>query len=1169
MSQFDQTVDNITAMILRPDKSKISRANNSSAILRNHIPAFQDFKLEFLPWLFKKDELITLYDDKTLIQLRWNGIEFGTKNNYPPVICQERQESFTNDCRINYTLIKDGKDEITYSTSLSIPMICNTGETDPWGIKEIDPRQYLHGGFTLTGKGMVKYPVSIEDDKHTLGQINRKLINNNTIQFSFYVDKDMIRSYQKGQIPQFFKITFDTNQCDMVVSCNNNNIDLRLPSVNIIILCAYLTNRSLDEVKQSLKLVDYGDNIYIHSTIDIIFNRAEEVLDKKTINEYITETLSDEKASSVIVITNLMFQYNMFSSNPMIAKGLMLEIQIRRMLMALYSPLYYPDRDSLIRKRYLCAAKYFAKIFSDKIHEISMLPSNYYKIKDTAPDVSKIYKDVEKILGNIVSTINSDISTGSFDKRTGVWVHDGYTSAINSISRLTSTVKKLQKDITKDLQFRYFQNSQFMFQCPSDVPEHGENVGLVNSTTVITSICTIFPNQKQDAVEKIIKCIREFRKQTKSTGNINQFIVIIDDMVINRIDHNNAYTLYQLLRKNKRLGLFGRNDIGIVIDNYLNEIRINIDSGRLIQPILVVNNGILELSKLPLEEIEKFIQFKDNNINDFMRKYPDVLEYVDCDMIQVPSKRTNYITLTVQEFYSLPEDERMNIDFCGLAPWGYFGWNINHRILCNFSEAIRNVFYCSLAKSAIHNKILCKNTFDNYHNSLYTFTPIFDNPVIRASHMAKLGYCQVLWVLVMPYMNGLNQEDGVIVNRDSVHAGMLSSIQVTKHVISVDKAARTDSTDKVILHSNQSKINPITGLPFLNAVLKKGDALVRDFELINSNKNGITHKDNSETYFDFNTARVEKVYIDPAKPSIVNLLLVSHSDLINGDKVSSLGAQKSTVVSIVNRQELPHTPDGMYPNLIMSPTGICTRKTFSMVTSIATFLGAILNKSDPDEQTRFKSSIRVRMGPIENNYDWVKTTDETIKKFDKAKAAYDSWPGQKSVDLANSLFDMVHPYTNEIIKASFAPFDYFKSRHLVNSKKKNICNKGRISEDTHQATANRKSGGAPKFDEMTRNVILVLGAAFTLKELLSEPEDRRESVCLCKTCSCVARYVDNGDESYYVCDICLNKYNECSIIKIELTYAARKFLVLPIARGVSIILNTKQYNGPLMEIKNE
>ena len=1170
--KITEVIDNLTAMILRPDKSKIPTTNNSSAILRNHIPAFQDLMLEYLPWLFKPDECITLYDEGTNIQLKWNGIEFGTKNNNPPVICQEKQESFTNDCRINYTIIQDGKEMITYSITLTIPMLCNTGETDPWGIKSINPRQYNHGGFVLSGKGMIKYPVSIEDDKHALGQVNKKISNNTTDQFSFYVDKDMIRSYNKGQIPQFFKITLDIINCDMMISCNNNNVELRLPPINILIFACYLCNITLEELKNCLKTLDYSDNGDVHNIIDIIIYRAEELISNTSISEYVKNCLSEEKTSSEIVkktsyeivITNLMFQYNMFGLTPNLRKGLMLIVQMRRMLMALYNPIYYPDRDSMIRKRYLCSAKYYAKIFSDKVYEISLL-SLAYKMKDSTPDLTKIQKDIDRTLTGIVSTINSDISTGTFDKRTGVWVHDGYTSSINSISRLTSTVKKLQKDITKDLQFRYFQNSQFMFQCPADVPEHGENVGLVNSTTVITSISTIFPNQKEATVRTIIDVVIKFRKANKVTGNVNAFIVIIDDIVINRIDTNLAYKLYTHLRQLKRHKQLGRHDIGIVIDNYLNEIRINLDNGRLVQPILVVIDGVLELSKVNINDIIKFIETKNNNITEFMDRFPDVLEYVDCDMVQVPSKKTNYIAMSIEDFYTLGEDERKNIDFCGLAEWGYFGWNINHRILCNFSEAIRNVFYCSLAKSAIHNKILSKSTFDNYHNLTYTFTPIFDNPVIRASHMAKLGYCQLLWVLIMPYMNGLNQEDGVIVNRDSVHAGMLSSIQVTKNVIIVNKAARTDYTDKVILHSNQSKINPITGLPFINSIIRKGDALVRDFELINSSKNGITHKDNSETYFDFSSARVEKVYIDQAKPSNVNLILVSHNDMINGDKLSSLGAQKSTVVSIVDKTELPHTPDGLYPNLIMSPTGICTRKTFGMITSLSTFLNATLRKSDFDET--IKSSIRVRMGPIENKFDWINDIEKAKVRFDKAKKYYDSWPNQKSEDLANSLHDMIHPYTNEIIKGSFGQFDYFKSRHLVNYKK-NICNNGHISEDTKQTTANRKSGGAAKFDEMSRNVTICYGAAYTLKELLSEPENRREAIHICKTCSNAARYVDNGEDNYYVCDICINKYDQCSTMRIEITYAARKFLELPKSRGVTILCNESEYNGPMMDFKS-
>jgi len=1155
-------VESITAMVLKPDHSKIEGAVGPSAMLRNHIHAFQDLMLEYLPWLFKAGEKIIICESPTLIYLQWDGIEFVRTSNNPPVICQEKQEAFTNDCCISFYICKDKETPSRYSVNLSIPMICNTGETDPWGLKDISARNYLLGGYTLNGKGMPRYPVSIEDDRRPIGQIGKKMTTATSSQFSFYVGKDLIRSYHKGQIPQYFKISLDAYSGDLIISCNNNNIELRLPPINILILCAFLTNRSLETLRESLKAVEYKSSIDVNSIIDILINRAIEILGGKPISIYIENILSDDKANSVIVIHNLMSQYNLYIDNPSLSKGLMLETQVRRMLMSLYNPNYYPDRDSLIRKRYLCAAKYFEKAFSDKTHDIAMLKVNVYKDNNQSVDVQKIRKEVEKILATIITTINSDISTGTFNKRTGVWVHDGYTSKICSLSRVTSTAKKLQKDITKDLSFRYYQNSQFMFQCPCDVPEHGENVGLVNSTSVITYISTIFASQKEAILIELIKAVKLFLDQYEVTTS--EYYIIVDDMLIGVTDTDTSYLLYKHLRHLKRHGKLVRKDISIVRDTYLNELRISMDSGRLVQPILVVNDGVLELSKIPENDIINLLK-KKCNLEDFMNKYPDVLEIVDCDMVQVPSRRSSYLAISATEFYNITESERANIDFCCLSHWGYFGWNINHRVLCNFSEAIRNVFYCSLAKSAIHNKILSKNTFDNYHKSLYTFTPLFRNPVMTATGMDRLGHSQVIWVLVIPALNGINQEDGVIINRNAVDAGMLSSIQVSKYTVMVDKQSRTDNTNKVISHSNQDKINPISGLPFINSMIQRDDALVRNYLLITadpSSTGGLTHKDESEKYFEYNRARVHKVFIDPSKPGNVNLLLVSNCDLINGDKLSSLGAQKSTVVSIVDKTELPHTPDGISPGIIMSPTGICTRKTLSMITSISTFILAILRKSDPD--TRMGSSIRVRMGPIEENFDWMSTIDKSANMFDKAKSVFDSWPGQKSKDLANSSFKMIHPFTNHVIpNVSFSPFDYFKSRHLVNCKKKNICNKGRISEETKQTTANRKSGGAAKFDEMSRNVTICYGAAYTLKELLSEPEDRRSSIHVCTRCGFISRYFDDGDENYYVCDICINKYNYSSTRPITITYAAKIFLEMGYARGYSIIVNFKEYSGPM------
>ena len=1136
-------VYDLTSLVIRNDHPRIDGTTEIHPVLRNLIPPFQDLMTDFLPWLFEPGKKIILKDDRVPLYLEWLEYSFSTDNSIPQVICQLQQEGFQNIFKVRYCIYEEGGPKTCYSTQIPIPIVSGYGETDPWGLKKISPRPYTLGGYALTGKGMQKYPISIEQDRYYFGQSKKKTITSDLPQFAFSIDKELIHPIDKGQIPQHFKVVLNLKTFDIDISCNNSHADLKLPEINIIILSAFLTNRTVREVGESLKILDYsGERTEeIHSIIDLIIERAD------IIN-------SDPNSKSIPepqTIENLMSQYSIFPTNFNKRKGFMLEVQVRRMLTTLFAKNYYPDRDSLQRKRYLSSGKFFAHIFMTKVIDICNI-KNSTKFTDKV----KIMKEVERILSSIISTINTDISTGTFDKKTGVWVNDSSTSTINTISKVTACAKKLTKGITKDLDFRYYHSSQNYLLCPYDVPEHGENVGLINSTSVISRLTHIYPREKLKLVFEINKRMVAFSKNVKLGYD---FYVLLDDLLIGRLSEDDARRFYYELRNDKREGMFRTKDFGVVLDPYLNELRINIASGRLVQPILVINNGILELSKIPTQEISTYIS-GNVNLDDFMTKYPHVFEFVDCDSLQVSSQRDGRIIRSVREFDYLSIEDRKKADYCLMSPWGYLGWNINHTGLRNHDEAIRSAFYCSLSKSGIHNKILTRNTFDSYHRSIYTEIPLYTNPVIESTNMGRLAYTELVLAAVIPSMKGLNQEDGTIVNRDSVEAGMLSTIRVSKYNIQVDKAGRLTNTTKVIRHGDQSKIDPVNGLPIINSYLVKGDAMVRNFEQISTISTGVTHRDNSEIYVEHSPARVESVILHPENPSLVSLLLVNYNPLMNGDKICTIAAQKSTAVAVVNRDQLPCTLDGMYPNIIMSPTAVLTRKTMSMLASCGPFTGCMLDYANMINKgtDNIPDRMQIRMASIEENYDWMKLTENTTQSFIEAKKTYDLWKSQDPKNLATSNMVMIHPHTNEILEdIFFAPFHVYRSKHLANPKK-NVCEKGRTNQGTGQTTSKRKSGGAPKFDEMSRTAGICYGAAYTLWDLLSDPDDRKQFVHVCSNCGMFANYITNDDESYYVCDVCLNRHGVSSVMRIEQTYAARKFFDYPRARGIQIVLHKSQ-----------
>ena len=98
---------------------------------------------------------------------------------------------------------------------------------------------------------------------------------------------------------------------------------------------------------------------------------------------------------------------------------------------------------------------------------------------------------------------------------------------------------------------------------------------------------------------------------------------------------------------------------------------------------------------------------------------------------------------------------------------------------------------------------------------------------------------------------------------------------------------------------------------------------------------------------------------------------------------------------------------------------------------------------------------------------------------------------------------------------------------------------------------------------MSRNVLGCYGAPWSLKEALSEPQDRRETSYICGTCSSFLRL----EKDYHVCDICVKTLNQTIKVEVYLTYPVKKFIELQKARGVLIKFHLKPFNNKVMYTK--
>ena len=191
--------------------------------------------------------------------------------------------------------------------------------------------------------------------------------------------------------------------------------------------------------------------------------------------------------------------------------------------------------------------------------------------------------------------------------------------------------------------------------------------------------------------------------------------------------------------------------VGIVLDFQQKEVRIYTDSGRLFRPLLRVEDNKLVLSKKHLEDTSV------KTWNEFMIKYPDVIEYVDveeslyimlADYIQ--SVRKNHLIMTRVPDENDEEEKMRRINryddnvfvrytHCEFHPSMMLGIVSSNIPFPNHNQSPRGIFQYSQARQAMG-----LSTTDYRYRTDITYVLYHPQTPIVASRNAKYTHTNVL-----------------------------------------------------------------------------------------------------------------------------------------------------------------------------------------------------------------------------------------------------------------------------------------------------------------------------------------------------------------------------------------------------------------------------------------
>ncbi|ABQ43746.1 RNA polymerase subunit rpo132 [Tanapox virus] len=1087
-----------------------------------------------------KRTLLSFKNDTEKIMIEIDNIKV-TPPEYSPIIASIKGKSY--DALVTFTvniykevMTKDGT-TITKISSyegndshlIKIPLLIGYGNKNP-----LDTAKYVVpnviGGVFINKQSVEKIGINLVEKITTWPKF--RVIKPNAFTFSF---SSVSPSYVLPTKYRHYKIIMDISQLD---NCSISSTKTFI-TVNIILLVQYLSRVSLDFIKKSLSYdmpseIIYLVNSLIESTKELIKNISDFNLDN-----YINDLVLSEYTKQKSQLQYEEFKYEMINNflphmydSPNQLKGFYIILLLRKFIYCIYFTSRYPDRDSMVCHRVLTYGKYFEILAHDELE-------NY--IGNIKTDIINNHKNRGTYSVNIhvlttpgFNHAFSGLLSGKFKKTDGSYrTHPHYSWMQNiSIPRSVGYYPD-QVKISKMFSVRKYHPSQYAYFCPSDVPERGPQVGLVSQLSVLTSITNICTNEYLELEKKIYSYIKSFNYEDISYFETGYYITLENSLVAS-LNPEKVYDFVNDFRRKKRIGYFGNLEIGItLVQDHMNEIRINIGGGRLIRPFLVIDNGELVMDTV-IKDLEEKIE--DFTFSDILKEFPHVVEMVDIEQFTFSN-----VCESVQKFKSLSKAERVKYHLCDFPSEFRDGYVASSLVGINHNSGPRAILGCAQAKQAIS----ClssdiRNKIDNGIHLIYPERPIVLSKALETSKIAVNCFGQHVIIALMSY-KGINQEDGIIIKKQFVERGGLDIITAKKHQVEIplenfNNKERVKSTAYSKLDSN--------GLVKLNAFLENGDAIARNIssktledDFVNDNQISF---DISERYTDMYKSRVERVQVDLTDKVKVRVLTMKERRPILGDKFTSRTSQKGTVAFIADETDLPYDDEGIKPDIIINSTSIFSRKTLSMLVEViltAAYASKPYNNNEQNRPICFPSSNETS---IDTYLDFAKQCYECV------------YPNLDKNEIDNKVFCekiLYDPETDVPYKSKvfMGPIYYLRLRHLTQDKATVRC-RGKKTKLIRQANEGRRRGGGIKFGEMERDCLIAHGAANTITEVLKDSEEDYQEVYVCENCGDITSSVKGNK----ICIRCSKQNLSTILTKVDTTHVSKVFITQMNARGVKV-----------------
>ena len=793
---------------------------------------------------------------------------------------------------------------------------------------------------------------------------------------------------------------------------------------------------------------------------------------------------------------------------------------VNKLLRCYFGEIHIDDRDSYVNKRIDLTGtllnnlfrNYFNKLVKDMQKQIIREINNgsWRSTEDYVNiiNLTNIYKIVKST--TIENGLKRALATGDFGiKHTNsnkvgvaqVLNRLTYISSLSHLRRVNTPIDKSGKLIPP----RKLHNTTWGYLCGAETPEGG-SVGVVKNLSYMTHI-TISSNSA--ALYDFVEPYTE-KFETLDIKKIYENVkVFVNGAWIGVTDR--PLELYISLKEKKNKGIM--NIYTSIIFDYKNkEIRACNDAGRLVRPLLRVNNNKLILDKSVCLSLRKGDISWDDLLTDITIN-KTIIEYID------PLEQ-NYsmIAMKPTDLYK----DTTNIykyTHCEIHPSTIFGLLASCIPFPEHNQSPRNTYQCAQGKQAMGMYV---TNFDNRMDKTayvltYPMRPLVDTRVMNLIQLNQIPSGMQVIVAIMTH-TGYNQEDSILFNKGSIDRGLfLATIFHTEK--DEDKKIHGDeeirckpdpTKTKGIKFGNYNKVNSQGVIPE-DTFVENRDIIIAKILPIKENRNDhtkiIKYEDQSRIYRTDEESYIDKNYIERNGDGYnfckVRIRIVRKP--VIGDKFSSRHGQKGTIGNIIPEADMPCTANGIKPDIIINPHAIPSRMTIGQLKE--TVLGKVL----------------LQLGLFGDGTSFGGLEVKNICK-ELQKVGFES---KGNEILYNGL-------TGEQFETPIfiGPAFYQRLKHMVNDKQ-HSRSIGPMVNLTRQPAEGRSRDGGLRFGEMERDCMVSHGASRFTKDRLYHASDAFH-VNVCKSCGMIASY--NDKVHVHHCRTCDNRID---FDYVELPYACK------------------------------